>query len=225
MFPRAGGYGRTGARADSCGRRAVGARLKQTGAPKDWFGMPENVVRAVHGVYLTAPELGARGADAIGGRRATRNWQALRAGGGGRLAPRRSRCCRRRRSRLAPSHSSPRSTRCCGIRPSWRACSTSTMSGRASSRRRNAGGAITCSRSSSATVSWAGSNRGSTGTEPAWKYSASGGRRASLHAVPTGSSTPCAKPSARTCASRAWTLDLEWAAHLGGEERLFPARL
>ncbi len=70
-------------------------------------------------------------------------------------------------------------------------------------RRRSAVGAGTCCRSPSATASSAGSNRESTGTEPAWRCSTSGGRTASRQAAPTGSSTRCATPSARTCASQA----------------------
>jgi hypothetical protein len=107
------------------------------------------------------------------------------------------------RSRPPLSRSSPRSTRCCGTPPSSRACSTSTTCGRAFSRRQSAVGAITCSRSSSATASSAGSNRGSTVTEPAWRCSTSGGKKASRRAAPTGSSTPCAPRFAPTCSSRA----------------------
>jgi uncharacterized protein YcaQ len=66
------------------------------------------------------------------------------------------------------------------------------------SRRRRAVGAITCSRSPSATASSAGSSRGSTGTERSWKCSTSGGRTASRRTAPTGSSTRCATRSART---------------------------
>ena len=76
---------------------------------------------------------------------------------------------------------------------------------------------------SSATASSAGSNRGSTGTEPAWRCSTSGGRTASRRAAPTGSSTRCATRSAPTCASRAPDR-LEWAPHLATEKRLFLAR-
>ena len=71
------------------------------------------------------------------------------------------------------------------------------------SRRPGAGGAITCSRSSSATASPAGSNRGSTGTGLAWRCSTSGGRTASRRAAPTGSSRRCATRSAPICASPA----------------------
>ena len=67
----------------------------------------------------------------------------------------------------------------------------------------SAAGAGTCSRSPSATASSAGSNRGSTGTELAWRCSASGGRTASRRTAPTDSSTRCATPSVRTCASQA----------------------
>jgi uncharacterized protein YcaQ len=69
----------------------------------------------------------------------------------------------------------------------------------------NAVGAITCFRSPSATASSAGSNRGSTGTEPASTCSTSGGRTASRRAAPTGSSTRCARRSAPTFASPAPT--------------------
>jgi hypothetical protein len=74
------------------------------------------------------------------------------------------------------------------------------------SRRPSVGGAITCSRSSSATASSAGSNRVSTGTGPAWRCSTSGGRMTSRRAAPTGSSRRRATRSSPTCASPAPTV-------------------
>jgi uncharacterized protein len=89
--------------------------------------------------------------------------------------------------------------------PSSRACSPTTTSGKASSRRQSAVGAITCSRSPSATASSAGSNRGSTMTDPAWRCSTSGGKTASRRAAPAGSSTRSATRFAPTFASPAPT--------------------
>jgi Winged helix DNA-binding domain len=245
------------------------------GAPKDWFGMPENIARAVLEAYTVTGVLGLARRDGnlryydllerllpaeLLGREVPVREQLrhkllspyrahglLGAGGAGgtfdRIAPPNSTPERPGRNALreelvelgalvpvdvegvrgkrfvlgeelallqAPpeptrprSRSSPRSILCCGTTPSSRACSASTTCGRGFSRRQNAAGAGTCSRSPSATASSAGSSRESIGTEPAWMCLTSGGRMGSRRAAPTGSSTRCATRSARTCASRA----------------------
>jgi hypothetical protein len=73
-------------------------------------------------------------------------------------------------------------------------------------------------------ASSAGLNRGSTGTEPAWTCSTSGGRTASRRAAPTGSSTRCATRSARTCASRARTASSGHPTSQGRSGSSSPAR-
>jgi hypothetical protein len=104
------------------------------GAPTDWFGVPENVVRAVLEAATVTGEIGL----------------ARRAG-----------------------------------------------------RRPGAAGAGTCSRSASVTGWSAGSSRGSTGTGPAWRCSAPGGKTASRRSGPTASPTRCGLPCGPTCASPA----------------------
>jgi uncharacterized protein YcaQ len=243
---------------------------RETGPTKDWFGMPENAVRAVLEAYTVTGVIGLARRD--GNRRyydllerllpaellaqevpereqlrhkllsRYRAHGLLGAGGAGgtfdRIAPPKSTPERTGRNELreelvelgalvpvdvegvrgkrlvladelallqAPPESTPSVA---FIAPFdsllWdTALSPSTTCGRVFSRRQSAGGAITCSRSPSATASSAGSNRGSTGTQPAWRCSTSGGKRASRRAAPTDSSTRCATRSARTCASRA----------------------
>ena len=81
-------------------------------------------------------------------------------------------------------------------------------------------GASTCSRSSSATASSAGSNRGSTATEPAWRCSASGGGR--LAPRRADGFVDAMRDALRAYLRFAGADRLEWGSH-APEKRLFLA--